>query len=64
VKVRSDGNARPHSLRGYAEAAHRFGKPGHYVVRVEGTGHGGMRATAHLLVRVGAKAPAGPLQAP
>jgi murein DD-endopeptidase MepM/ murein hydrolase activator NlpD len=52
VKVRSDGNARPHDPKGYAETIHRFEKPGHYVVRVEGTGHAGMKATAHLQVRV------------
>src|SRR5262245_36594637 len=39
VKVRSDGNAKPHDPEGYAETVHRFAKPGQYVVRVEGTGH-------------------------
>jgi murein DD-endopeptidase MepM/ murein hydrolase activator NlpD len=52
-KVRSDGNAKPHDPKGYAETVHRFAKPGHYLVRVEGVGHGGMKATAHLQVRVG-----------
>jgi murein DD-endopeptidase MepM/ murein hydrolase activator NlpD len=52
VLVRSDGNARPHDPRGYAETVHRFARAGHYVVRVEGTGHGGLKATAHLAVRV------------
>lgn len=53
LKVRSDGNAKPHDPKGYAETTHRFTKPGQYVVRVEGVGHGGMKATAHLQVRVG-----------
>jgi murein DD-endopeptidase MepM/ murein hydrolase activator NlpD len=57
VLVRSDGNARPHDPRGYAETVHRFARAGLYVVRVEGTGHGGMKATAHLAVRVAEKAP-------
>jgi murein DD-endopeptidase MepM/ murein hydrolase activator NlpD len=57
VKVRSDGNAKPHDPGGYAETVHRFAKAGHYVVRVEGTGHGGMKATAHLQVRVAEKSP-------
>ncbi len=52
VKVRSDGNARPHDPKGYAATIHRFAKPGHYVVRVEGTGHAGLKAIAHLQVRV------------
>jgi murein DD-endopeptidase MepM/ murein hydrolase activator NlpD len=60
VKVRSDGNAKPHDPKGYAETVHRFARAGHYVVRVEGTGHGGMKATAHLSVRVLEKAPAEP----
>src|SRR5262249_49404375 len=30
VKVRSDGNARPHDPRGYAETVHRFARAGHY----------------------------------
>jgi murein DD-endopeptidase MepM/ murein hydrolase activator NlpD len=55
VQVRSDGNARPHDPRGYAETAHRFARAGYYVVRVEGTGQGGMKATAHLAVRVAEK---------
>lgn len=58
VRVRSDGNAKPHDPRGYAETVHRFAKAGHYLVRVEGIGQGGMKATAHLFVRVSEKAPA------
>lgn len=53
VKVRSDGNAKPHDPKGYAETVHRFAKAGHYVVRVDGVGRGGLKATAHLQVRVG-----------
>jgi murein DD-endopeptidase MepM/ murein hydrolase activator NlpD len=52
-KVRSDGNAKPHDAKGYAETTHRFAKPGHYIVRVDGRGHNGLKATAHLQVRVG-----------
>ncbi len=52
VKVRSDGNAKPHAPDGYAVTVHRFAVPGHYLVRVEGTGYGGAKATAHLAVRV------------
>jgi hypothetical protein len=46
VKVRSDGNAKPHDPNGYAKA-------GHYIVRVDGLGHNGLKTTAHLQVRVG-----------
>jgi hypothetical protein len=60
VKVRSDGNARPHDSNGYAETVHRFAKAGHYLVRVDGTGHGGLKATAHLQVRVAEKVPVKP----
>ena len=52
VVVHSDGNAQPHAPGGYAETVHRFAKPGHYIVRVEGTGRAGMEATGHLQVRV------------
>jgi murein DD-endopeptidase MepM/ murein hydrolase activator NlpD len=60
VKVRSDGNAKPHDPKGYAETVHRFARAGHYVVRVEGTGSGGMKATAHLAVGVAEKTPTRP----
>ena len=60
VKVRSDGNARPHDPKGYAETVHRFARAGHYLVRVDGTGHGGLKATAHLQVRVAEKGPVKP----
>ncbi len=53
VAVKSDGNASPHAPYGYAETMHRFAKPGHYLVRVERTGHSGAKAINHLQVRVG-----------
>ena len=53
VKVRSDGNAKPLAPGGYAETVHRYEKPGHYLVRVERSGPGGVRAVARLQVRVG-----------
>jgi hypothetical protein len=59
VKVRSDGNAKPHAPDGYAVTVHRFARPGDYIVRVEGTGRGGAKAVAHLHVRVEEK-PAAP----
>ena len=43
----------PHDARGHAETTHRFARAGHYIVRVEGLGHNGLKATAHLQVRVG-----------
>jgi murein DD-endopeptidase MepM/ murein hydrolase activator NlpD/dienelactone hydrolase len=60
VQVRSDGNARPHDPNGYATTVHRFARPGHYLVRVEGLGHDGLKATGHLQVRVGAQASPAP----
>lgn len=53
VTVRSDGNAVPLAPGGYAETVHRFEKPGLYVVRVERADAEGMKAVAHLAVRVG-----------
>lgn len=53
LTVHSDGNAEPHAPGGYAETAHRFERPGHYVVRAEGTGRAGMKAIGHVHVRVG-----------
>jgi len=55
VKVQSDGNAQPHAPHGYAETVHRYAKSGHYLVRVERTGHNGAKAVNHLHVRVGEK---------
>jgi murein DD-endopeptidase MepM/ murein hydrolase activator NlpD len=57
VEVRSDGNAKPLDPDGYAVTVHRFSKPGHYIVRVERTGHTGATAIGHLQVRVAEKAP-------
>ena len=51
--VRSDGNVDKHAEDGYAVTTHRFQKPGHYVVRVERSNDDGLKAVAHLLVRVG-----------
>lgn len=53
VTVRSDGNAVPLAPDGYAETVHRFEKPGLHVVRVERANAEGMKAVAHLAVRVG-----------
>jgi murein DD-endopeptidase MepM/ murein hydrolase activator NlpD len=52
VPVKSDGNARPLAEDGYAKTVHRFDKPGQYLVRVEHTSLDGMKAIAHLHVRV------------
>ena len=52
VKVRSDGNVKPLAKDGYAVTTHRFASPGDYVVRVERSTDDGLKATAHLLVRV------------
>jgi murein DD-endopeptidase MepM/ murein hydrolase activator NlpD len=57
VEVRSDGNANPLDPDGYAVTVHRFSKPGHYIVRVERTGHTGAKAIGHLQVRIVEKAP-------
>jgi len=56
-EVRSNGNAKPLDPDGYGVTVHRFSKPGHYIVRVERTGHTGATATGHLQVRVAEKAP-------
>lgn len=53
VEVQSDGNVVQHAKDGYARTVHRFGKAGHYLVRVERTNRLGYTATAHLHVRVG-----------
>ena len=51
--VRSDGNANPLAVDGYARTVHGYEKPGRYLVRVERTGHTGAKAIGHLQVRVG-----------
>jgi murein DD-endopeptidase MepM/ murein hydrolase activator NlpD len=53
VKVRSDGNVKPLAKDGYAITAHRFAKPGRYVVRVERSTDDGLKATTRLYVHVG-----------
>jgi hypothetical protein len=53
VETQSDGNVDPHAKDGYARTVHRYAKAGHYLVRVERTGHNGARAVAHVHVRVG-----------
>ncbi|HEY7118967.1 MAG TPA: PKD domain-containing protein [Tepidisphaeraceae bacterium] len=52
VNVHSAGSAKEHDPAGYAQTTHRFSKPGHYIVRVQGTGNNAMTAAAHLQVRV------------
>jgi hypothetical protein len=52
VTVKSDGNVEQHAKDGYAVTQHSFGKPGHYLVRVERTNENGQRAIGHLHVRV------------
>lgn len=53
VTVKSDGNKDMHAAMGYAETIHKYEKPGLYLVSVEHTSAGGVKATARLLVRVG-----------
>ena len=53
VKVKSDGNIKPLAPEGYAETVHRFEKPGLYLVRVERSNNQGLKAIAHLKVRIG-----------
>jgi hypothetical protein len=60
VKVRSDGNAKPHAPDGYAETVHRYAKPGHYLVRVEQIGKNGIKNTARLHVTVEEKPASAP----
>jgi hypothetical protein len=53
VRVRSDGNVRPHAYDGYAVTTHRYEKPGHYIVTVERSNERGYKAVGHLQIRVG-----------
>ena len=53
AQSKSDGNVNVHAEDGYAVVTHRYGKPGHYLVRVERSDRLGHRATAHVQVRVG-----------
>jgi hypothetical protein len=52
VTVKSDGNVKPLAPDGFAETAHRFSRPGQYIVRVERSNAAGAKAIAHLHVRV------------
>jgi enamine deaminase RidA (YjgF/YER057c/UK114 family) len=53
VTTRSDGNVDQHARDGYAVVVHRFGRAGHYLVRVQRSDRRGQTGTAHLQVRVG-----------
>jgi len=53
VTVKSDANAVMHAPSGYAEALHKYEKPGHYLVKVEHLSKEGVKAVARLQVRVG-----------
>jgi hypothetical protein len=55
VTVKSDGNAVMHAPTGYAEAIHKYAKPGHYLVKVEHVSPDGVKAVARLQVRVAAE---------
>jgi hypothetical protein len=55
VAVKSDANAVMHAPTGYAEAIHKYGKPGHYFVKVEHVAPDGVKAVARLQVRVAAE---------
>jgi murein DD-endopeptidase MepM/ murein hydrolase activator NlpD len=53
LESQSDGNVERHAKDGYAVVAHRFEKPGQYLVRVSRSNRQGLKATTHLQVRVG-----------
>ena len=53
VKTQSDGNEETHAKDGYAVTTHRYGRPGHFVVRVERTNLRGQTAVGHVHLRVG-----------
>ncbi len=52
VSVKSDENAVMHAPTGYAEAIHKYEKPGRYLVKVEHVSSDGVKAVARLQVRV------------
>lgn len=56
VEVRSDGNADVHAEDGYAVTTHSYSKAGDYIVRVEHTNERGLKAIAHLHVKVESRA--------
>ena len=53
VETQSDGNAVPLAQNGYAITAHRYSKPGHYLVSVTRSNDRSQAATARLHVEVG-----------
>jgi murein DD-endopeptidase MepM/ murein hydrolase activator NlpD len=53
VTAKSDGNAVEHAPDGYAVTVHRFAKPGHYLVRVERSNAGAVKAVGRLAVSIG-----------
>ena len=55
VEVQSGSNTDPHAEDGYAVTAHRYEKPGNYIVRVERTDQYGFKAIARLHVPVDEK---------
>jgi hypothetical protein len=55
VTVKSDANAVMHAPTGYAEAIHKYERPGHYLVKVEHVSPEGVKAVARLQVRVAAE---------
>ena len=55
LTVKSDANAVMHAATGYAEAIHKYEKPGHYLVNVQHVTPEGVKAVARLQVRVGAE---------
>jgi hypothetical protein len=54
IEVQSDGNAVKLAPNGYAVTAHRYAKPGDYVVRVSRTNEHGVTAAGHLHVHISA----------
>jgi len=52
VRVTSDGNRAQHAPDGYAEAVHRYAKPGIYIATAERVNASGVKAVARLVVHV------------
>jgi murein DD-endopeptidase MepM/ murein hydrolase activator NlpD len=52
AETRSDGNAVKLAKNGYAITAHRYAKPGHYIITVSRTNNRGQQATARLTLNV------------
>jgi murein DD-endopeptidase MepM/ murein hydrolase activator NlpD len=55
ITTRSDGNVKQLAKDGYAVTSHRFGKPGHYLVRIERTDRLGQRAVGYVRVEINAE---------